>query len=236
VERLVKERLVGAAVLLAAAVILIPEMLSGPKHEESAQSAVPAEDAPTKTYTIDLGQSAERPSASPAPSQVETTAAPPSEMAPLPSTTAAPQATPESTVPQTEAKREEPPAPSAKPVAQPQPDSPKAGAVTAPSPRNESAEPIVAAPKPASVASERTVPTSKGWAVQLGSFSKADSAERLAAQVRSKGHNAFVMPVKSGSGTLYRVRVGPLKDRSAADALQRELKGESPNAAVVPHP
>jgi DedD protein len=30
VERIVKERLVGAAVLMAAAIILIPEMLSGP--------------------------------------------------------------------------------------------------------------------------------------------------------------------------------------------------------------
>jgi DedD protein len=234
VERLVKERLVGAAVLLAAAVILIPEMLSGPKREESSQSAAAAEDAPTKTYTIDLGQSSQGPSTSTAPLQVETTAAPPSEMAP-PSTTVAPQATPESSVQPTEAKREEPPAPRAKPFAQSQPETPKAAAVTAPSPRNESA-PTIAVPKPASVASDRTVPTSKGWAVQLGSFSKADTAERVAQQVRSKGHNAFVMPVKSGSATLYRVRVGPLKDRSAADALQRELKGESPNAAVVPHP
>ena len=37
VERKVKERLVGAAVLMAAAVILIPEMLSGPDRESQAE-------------------------------------------------------------------------------------------------------------------------------------------------------------------------------------------------------
>lgn len=243
-ERLVKERLVGAAVLLAAAVILIPEMLSGPKHEESGQVAAPAEDAPTKTYTIDLGQPAQARGISSPSAQVETTAAPPAETTP-PNPTSAPQAPPASTVEQTETKREELPAPAAS--AQSQSDAPKPVVSSASNPpRRDSVEPAAvtrsvaapagATPKPTPVASERTVPTSKGWAVQLGSFSKADTADRLAQQVRAKGHNAFVMPVKSGSGTLYRVRVGPFKDRSTAESLQRELRGENPNAAVVPHP
>jgi len=231
VERLVKERLVGAAVLLAAAVILIPEMLSGPRHEEA--SSVATEDAPTKTYTIDLGQPAQQKPTSTESTQVETTSAPPSEFAPA-AATSSPQAAPEAAVPQLDAKREESPAPPAKPLAQPQPDVSKPAASNPP--KHENVEPASATPKPAPVAAEPSVPTSKGWAVQLGSFSRSDTAERLAQQVRSKGHNAFVMPVKSGGSTLYRVRVGPLRDRSAADALQRQLKGENPGAAVVPHP
>jgi DedD protein len=235
VERLVKERLVGAAVLLAAAVILIPEMLSGPKHEDAPLPAASMDDAPTKTYTIDLGQPSQRQSASPAPAQVETTAAPPSE--PVSTAGTAAQVVPESTIPQTEPLGGNAPPPNAKPASKPQVDTSKP--VAPPStttPKREAADAVAAVAKPAAVASERSVPTNKGWAVQLGSFAKADTAERLAQQVRSRGHEAFVMPVKSGSGTLYRVRVGPLQDRADADALQKQLKGENPNAAVVPHP
>jgi DedD protein len=235
VERLVKERLVGAAVLLAAAVILIPEMLSGPKHEDAFPPAASVDDAPTKTYTIDLGQSSQRQAPSPAPAQVETTDAPPSESAATPPTRSATQAFPESTITQSEPQRAESAVPTGKPAAKPQADASKPVAPSpATLPKRETAD--AAVPNPAAVASERSVPTNKGWAVQLGSFGKADTAERLAQQVRSKGHAAFVMPVKSGSGTLYRVRVGPLQDRAEADALQRQLKGENPNAAVVPHP
>jgi DedD protein len=236
VERLAKERLVGAAVLLAAAVILIPEMLSGPKREESSLSrAAPVDEAPTKTYTIDLGQPSQRRPDSSAPAQVETTDAPPSETA-LPPVTATTPAAPESNVQQTQTKRDEAPLPVAKPVTQPSVESAVPSPPVSSAPKRESAESVTPIAKPAAVATERTAPTSRGWAVQLGSFSKADSAERLAQQVRSKGHNAFVMPVKSANGTLYRVRVGPMQERSAADALQRQLKGDNPNAAVVPHP
>src|SRR5688572_5172504 len=57
VERRVQERLVGAAVLMAAAIILIPEMLSGPRRGERAVTGQPSSDAPLKTYTIDLNRS-----------------------------------------------------------------------------------------------------------------------------------------------------------------------------------
>ena len=74
-ERIVKERLVGAAVLMAAAVILIPEMLSGPdRTSESEPAAQARSDAPIKTYTIDLSQS---PTAQPTPSVVDNRAPPP---------------------------------------------------------------------------------------------------------------------------------------------------------------
>ncbi len=39
-ERIVKERLVGAAVLMAAAIILIPEMLGGPDRGSQATAAM----------------------------------------------------------------------------------------------------------------------------------------------------------------------------------------------------
>ncbi|HEU4655848.1 MAG TPA: SPOR domain-containing protein [Steroidobacteraceae bacterium] len=230
-ERLVKERLVGAAVLLAAAVILIPEMLSGPKHERASTAAALPDDAPTKTYTIDLSQPAQAPAVSSAPEQAETTAAPPPESADMRSLTPI-EASPESTVQQSEPHQETSPPSRPAPEVQAQ-ASRRAAVPMAPKP---AAEPSESPAKPAPVASDRAVPTSRGWAVQLGSFSKRETAEHLAQQVSSKGHKAFVMPVKSGNATLYRVRVGPLQDRAAADALQRQLKGDNSGATVVPHP
>lgn len=76
----------------------------------------------------------------------------------------------------------------------------------------------------------------RGWAVQLGSFSRQTSAEELAAQFRAERFDAFVMPVKSGASTLYRVRIGPMRERAAAEESLRRVKGKVPGAAIVAHP
>ena len=96
VERHVKERLVGAAVLIAAAIILIPEMLSGPDRDARSEATGPSGaggETPLKTYTIDLTKSP----ATQAAERAIDNRAPPAE---VPATTAepapAPQANPES--------------------------------------------------------------------------------------------------------------------------------------------
>jgi DedD protein len=82
----------------------------------------------------------------------------------------------------------------------------------------------------------KAIPGNKGWAVQLGSYSSEATAERLMNEWRAKGQNAFVMPVKSGAKTLYRVRIGPAKDRAGADAALKAVQASIPGAAVVAHP
>ena len=226
-ERIVKERLVGAAVLMAAAIILIPEMLSGPDRGSRAEPAAQSRnDAPIKTYTIDLSHS---PSAQPTPAVVENRAPPPEE----------PPA----------AQSPSPPSPSPSPEPQPaasdqaKPEVPERSvAATPPEPvRSEPAKPVVEPPTPTPartaarpLASNAGAPTSGGWAVQVGSFSKEETAERVAKQLRDQGQSAFVMPVKSGSATLYRVRIGPMKDRASAEAALRTVK--SAGATIVAHP
>jgi DedD protein len=225
VERIVKERLVGAAVLMAAAIILIPEMLSGPDREPHAeQPAQSRSDGPIKTYTIDLSHS---PSAQPTPAVVDNRAPPPEEPAPAqpvgepsPQPAASDQAKPE--VPQQSST-----------AVQPEPVHSE--------PANPVVEPPTATPPPARptaspLASSGAAPTSGRWAVQIGSFSKEATAERVAKQLRDRGQSAFVMPVKSGGATLYRVRIGPLKDRASAEAALRDVKSSAPGAAIVPHP
>lgn len=225
-ERIVKERLVGAAVLMAAAVILIPEMLSGPDRGPHAEPAAQSRsDAPIKTYTIDLSHS---PGTQPASAVVDNRAPPPEEP---------PAAQPPSQ-----------PSPEPQPAAsdQAKPEVPQQSVATAPPPepvRSEPAKPVVepptATPAPARtaarpLASDAGAPTSGRWAVQVGSFSKEATAERVVKQLRDQGQSAFVMPVKSGSATLYRVRIGPMKDRASAEAALRDVK--SPGAAIVSHP
>jgi DedD protein len=86
------------------------------------------------------------------------------------------------------------------------------------------------------IASTPGAPRSGAWAVQLGSFSRQATAERLAKELQGQGQDAFVMPVKSGSGTLYRVRIGPMQDRASAEATLRKVKSTTPGAAIVSHP
>jgi DedD protein len=234
VERQVKERLVGAAVLMAAAIILIPEMLSGPDRESYAEQPVQARsDAPIKNYTIDLNQA---PGAQPTPAVVENRAPPPEDSGAAQPSAAHPD-------PGDQAKPEVPQR-SADPTPQP--------AATLPAPQPEPArtrpvEPVVEPPtvageappaRPAQrpLASGAGAPTSGRWAVQVGSFSREATAERLVKQLREQGQTAFVMPVKSDGATLYRVRIGPLPDRASAAAALRDVKTLAPTAAIVSHP
>lgn len=233
---------------MAAAIILIPEMLSGPDRD----SAEPQEqttgeggnEAGIKTYTIDLSQS---PGAQP-PMPVETTdnrAPPPevvaSEAAPPPEQPQ-PQVVPEARpVTPAEGPEQRTPAPAATVAETPRPE-PRAETprVTAPKPEPQKAEPRAVASSqtaPRSSAPAASSPTTgKGWAVQLGSYSSEATATRLMNEWRGKGQSAFVMPVSTGGKTLYRVRIGPSKDRAGAEAVLKTVKASIPGAAVVAHP
>jgi DedD protein len=216
VERKVKERLIGAGVLLAAAIILIPEMLSGPKEEMPpvAQAAQPSADAPIKSYSIDLNRS--QASRQPAPA-TETTPAPPPETLPAASPAVAAQEKPAQE----------------KPV----PEKPAPEAIVKHEPPTVVTPPPAAESKPKSAAPKSGSPKSGSeWAVQVGSFASKATAEKVAQSLKTGGYTAFVMPVTSGTSTLYRVRVGPVSQRGDADALQRKLKPTVPQATVVAHP
>ena len=88
----------------------------------------------------------------------------------------------------------------------------------------------------ASAAPVREKSASGGWAVQLGSFASRVTAERMVKELQGGGHDAFVMPVKSGQATLYRVRIGPMKDRESAAQTLRKVKAATPGAAIVAQP
>lgn len=216
---------------MAAAVILIPEMLSGPGDDAQQAAAQRSGDAPVKTYTIDLS----RPAASAPVTQEMDTRTPPPEVVPErvavtpPATQPAEETSPPAatSVPETNVR----------PAAQPEPRP--TAASTPPAVAAVPPKPAPAPTKPA-LASAPSAPTSavqKGWAVQVGSFSSRATAERLAKELNAASQSsAFVMPVKSGGNTLYRVRIGPFASRAAADEGLRKIRGKYSNAAVVTHP
>ncbi len=239
VERHVKERLVGAAVLMAAAIILIPEMLSGPDRSSTQEAARVTSETAVKTYTIDLGD----PTSSY--TQVVESAPPQEGATPArssastggnvsePNSPGEPQTSPER-VDTSPASGSSPARSAAEPSGANAADRsppPARSSTVEQQPRNTAAE---SAPRP--LASTRAVPTNKGWAVQLGSFSNRESAERLVNEFQAERYDAFVMPVKSGATTLYRVRIGPMKDRVDADETLKRVKAKVAGAAVVAHP
>jgi DedD protein len=202
VERIVKERLVGAAVLMAAAINPDPgdAVGSGPRL---ACGGRPLSRATTVLSRRTRSTSVTRRARSPRRLSLRIAHRRPRSRPPR--------------SPAASRRRSHNPAASD----QAKPDVPQQPVATAPPPepvRSEPAKPVVepptSTPAPARaaaspLASSAGAPTSGGWAVQVGSFSKEATAERVAKQLRDQGQSAFVMPVKSGGATLYRVRIGP---------------------------
>ncbi len=72
-----------------------------------------------------------------------------------------------------------------------------------------------------------------GWYVQIGSFTKRTNADKLSERLRSGDFLPSIDRVTIAGREIYRVRLGPLAEKSAAKELQHEIKrmfGE-----VTPH-
>ena len=102
-----------------------------------------------------------------------------------------------------------------------------------PPPEEESVE---EQPQPSVQAVSPAASTTGMWAVQLGSFSNKDNAEKLAADLRKQGYAAFLSQLQTDGGQLHRVRIGPQKDRESAEAMAARLLKVGHKGQVVPHP
>lgn len=207
-DEVLKARLIGAAVLVAIAVLLIPELLSGRKTAEPvAEEAGPRG---SRTFTIELGGGAGQSVRTPT---TVTTAPAPLPSAPTPTATAAAPVT----EPATPTETTPPPAEVAAAPVEREPAPPPATA------------PAVAKPTPPPA----SAPSRGGWAVQVGAFGSAATAAKLVRDLSGAGYRAFVSPVARGGKTLHRVRVGPEADKVAAEQLAGRLKARGLPAAVV---
>jgi DedD protein len=201
-DKAYKQRMVGALVLVALAVIFLPMLFS--RQDEQRQVTVEAPAAPQAPVVPQV--------------QMETVAVP------------EPQTLPQEPVPTDEEVAEEAapaapvapaPAPAA-PIMITKPVAPPAVAKPIPAP----AQPITSASsKPDSTQSRVDANgLSVSWSVQLASLSSRASAESLQKTLRSQGYNAYI---RSADGK-NRVFVGPLIERAEADRL-RDLLGRQQN-------
>jgi cell division protein FtsN len=69
--------------------------------------------------------------------------------------------------------------------------------------------------------------------VQLGSFASKENADRLMHRLQATGGSFYVVPGGSGSALRYRVRMGPLADRGAAERALAKLKAQGHSATIV---
>ena len=200
-----KQRMVGALVLVALAVIFLPMLFS--RQDEQRQVTVEAPAAPQAPVMPQV--------------QVEPVVVP------------EPQALPEEEPVPTDAEIAEQQAPSApiqpsvpvvKPAPAPAPVVAAKPAAPAPAPKPVAPQP--AAPGKPDVGQSRIDPNGLpiSWSVQLASLSNRESAEALQKTLRSQGYNAYIRTADGKN----RVFVGPLIERAEADRL-RDLLGRQQN-------
>ncbi|MDT3423890.1 DedD protein [Pseudomonas protegens] len=202
-DNVYKQRMVGALVLVALAVIFLPMLFS--REDEQPHVTV---DVPSAPQAAAMPQVQVEPVVVPEPQVLPEGSVPADEHEPVvqqaPSTPIAP-APVVAPAPTVASK----PAPVAKPAPTPAPVPPQS----------------VASAKPDTSQSRVDANgLSVSWSVQLASLSSRESAENLQKTLRSQGYNAYI---RSAEGK-NRVFVGPLIERAEADRL-RDLLGRQHN-------
>jgi len=99
--------------------------------------------------------------------------------------------------------------------------------------RNEA--PAAQAPTPAPAAAPATAAVADAYVyfVQAGAFTRPEEAESQKAKLAIQGFTAKVMEREQNGRTVYRVRLGPMDTRDAAEDLQRKIEGAGFEANLV---
>jgi DedD protein len=211
-EQQLKQRLVGAVVLVSLAVIFIPVILEGPDEEWVPRAHdIPASPDLDYRASMDVGVTdADKPelptdgseTVMPLPPAVQSPAAestPPAPAAETPVNTRKPESTPTPALAPTPTPTPTPtPPPTPRPVPEPKP---------------------AAAPEP-------------GWYAQLGSFGQQPNAAAFRDRLIAAGFKVQLQMVDTGKGSSYRVLAGPEADRAKAEQLLRRV-GEQMKATGI---
>lgn len=219
-DNVFKQRMVGALVLIAVAVIFLPMLFT--RQDETRHVQV---DAPAAPQAPAMAKVQVEPVAVPEPQvlpvepepgadeMVDSSAAPSMPIAPAP-----PAAKPQAA---------QPAAPVAKAAAKPV--SPAPAATPAPAP---AATPPAVAPVAGKAAAPSGVDAnglSVSWSVQLASMSNRANADNLQKTLRTQGYNAYIRT----SNGVNRVFVGPLIQRAEADRLRDQLDKQQKLKGIV---
>ncbi|MBD9675199.1 SPOR domain-containing protein [Pseudomonas sp. PDM18] len=206
-----KQRVVGALVLLALAVIFLPMLFSREDDVRQVVVEAPVMPKPPAMPTVEV-----QPTEVPEPQAEDAeNAVPPAEAA-----SAQAPSVPIASLPTQQAQPTQPKAPA------PQPAAPKPA--QQPAQVQTTIAPAAPAQQPAQRLDSNNLPVS--WSVQLASLSNRARADELQKSLRSQGYNAYV---RSFDG-MNRVFVGPVVERAEADRLRDQLgKQQKLNGFVV---
>ncbi|HEU4663456.1 MAG TPA: SPOR domain-containing protein [Dokdonella sp.] len=197
-----KQRLLGAAVLIALAVIFVPMLISGSAPQKSAEMETstlaipPAPDREFQTRVLPVDPTAANPTTPAAASLPETIA----------------------TVDTATAKASPPPAPAPAEVASAAP------------PKPAPAKPEPARPQPVETAKPGPGQAANGrYYVHLGVYANVKNARDLVASLKKGGFPASAEASEYQGKPAERVRVGPFADRAAAEAARLRIKQAQPS-------
>ena len=213
-DKALKQRLVGATVLVVLAVILLPMLLSGPA-EPGTVASQPIELPPRpgelqfETRRFPVGAAEEHGDPTPVTRPEPVAADPPAAMAEI--------EVPGETAEEPQADAEE------LALAEPAQDAADDDVVTAaPAPETE-------VDLPGDALLDMAAPAAGRFLVQVASFSSPANADRLAGRLRDDDFPVLLDTVESAAGTLHRVRIGPYAvEQEARDTLDR-LAGLMPD-------
>ena len=204
-EQKLKQRLTGAIVLVALAVIFVPIILEGPDDDWTPRShSIPEQPQMDYRADMELELPEPMPAAEPRSGRV---------MADARGLRAS------ALVADRRAQGGERSSPAAE----------KAPVPVAAPPKPVKAAPAPVPPKPEKVAE----PTIKGWFVQVGSFGQEMNASGLRERLKSAGYDARLQKVAIGKGYAYRVLVGPSSSRASAEKTAARLKSGQQLAGMV---
>ena len=221
-EPALKTRLLGAAVLIALAIIFVPMFFSGKPGKDTGEQSVSLKipdqpDAQLKTTTLSVGpDNASAKAGSNDPDHVATVdvdAGKPQPASSAPAqATAAMMATPQAA----------PAAPEPK-AAVPQPSSHVAQSPSATAPAS--------APQP--VSSNPGAAATAVYSINLGTYAKSGNADKLIAKLVKQGFAAHSENAAINGKSATRVVVGPYPDRAAAEAARLKLKSAAPGVPLA---
>ncbi len=196
-DKALKQRMVGASVLIALAVIILPILLGGRPEGENLQTRkieLPAQPPElsfeTRRYPIGEQGSEQQAKAD------ESTRDEPVHRLPVPKVPVSKDLKPdvvETTIGKTEIDE-------------------------------QASAPVESSPAPVQ---DGISPDTGRYVVQVASFGALDNAKRLSATLSSKGYSVMTDSVKSAVGTLHRVRVGPYASEAEANQTAIDLESRS---------
>ena len=202
-----KQRLLGAAVLIALAVIFVPMLISGSAPQKSAE---------TETSTLAIPPQPDR--------EFQTRVLPVDPAATNPTAPAA--APPPTSSPDTIATVDTATAPKPEPPAAPAPEQ----VATATPPKPVAATPEPQKPAPAQAAKPMPGQAANGrYYVNLGVYASSKNAQDLVANLKKGGFPASSEASEYQGKPAERVRVGPFADRAAAEAARLRIKQAQPS-------